>query len=156
MSQSSKWTKDKRPWLKDVHEERKQRSFQLGKQTIDALVAEGSSVTLSKIREKSKDIDPDNKCIHPNTVKSNEELYEYYKARSRTFKIQHTNRRTTSQGSFDTVFRRINPERDLTNVRHKYMKMSKAELVERLIQAEQFIAKNHQKWTAKHFEQYQK
>jgi hypothetical protein len=46
MSQLSTLTNEDRPWLHIVHEKKKERSFKLGKTTIDALVKEGISVTL--------------------------------------------------------------------------------------------------------------
>lgn len=51
-------------------------------------------------------------------------------------------------------FRRINPDRNLKNVENKFMKLSKKERVERLIQAEQYIADNNKIWVANHFEMF--
>lgn len=157
MSQRSNSPTDNRPWLRDVHEERKQRSLQIGQATIDALVAERTPVTLKNIHERSKELDWEGKGIHPNTIKTNPTLYEYYKEHSKTYKQKHSKRRiVVPDVGDDTVFRRIKLERDLTNVRLQYRKMSKAELVERLIHAEQFIANNHKKWTAMQFEKFRK
>lgn len=161
MNQLSTLTHDDRPWLHIVHEKKKERSFQLGKKAIDALMKEGISVTLKSIHEKSRELDAKGKGIHPNTVKSNELLYGYYKLHSKTYKQKQKKKQKKKPPSpinlsIDTVLRRINPERDHTHVRQKYMKLSKHELVERLIHAEQFIASNHQKWTAQFFENFSK
>lgn len=70
MSQLSNITPSgNRPWLKSVHEQRKERSIQLGIQAIDALVADKTPVTLKNIHEKSKELDSNGKGIHSNTIK---------------------------------------------------------------------------------------
>lgn len=40
------------------------------------------------------------------------------------------------------------------NAQRKYMKLSKKELAQRLILAEQYIAENNSKWVANYFEMY--
>jgi hypothetical protein len=49
---------------------------------------------------------------------------------------------------------KISPDRNISNVRTKYMKLSKPELVERIIKIEQFMANNQKKWVSKYFEQF--
>ncbi|MEB2302734.1 site-specific integrase [Lysinibacillus xylanilyticus] len=44
--------------------------------------------------------------------------------------------------------------RDLTNARKKYMQLSKDELVNRLIEVEQYVAENQQRWVINQFEQF--
>lgn len=153
MSQISTLKNDDFPWLHEVHEKNKARSFEIGKSAIDSLVKEGKSVTLNNIHNKSKEIDPVGKGIHPNTIKTNELLYTYYKEYSRTYKQRQTKKAPTRQKVIRAAdLRRLNPQRDLVNLHQKYMKLTKQELVSRLIQAEQFIAENHSKWTASIFE----
>ncbi|PGD49328.1 hypothetical protein COM38_26935 [Bacillus toyonensis] len=48
--------------------------------------------------------------------------------------------------------RKIKPNRNVKNTKRKYMKLSKQELVQRLILAKQYIADNNTKWVASHFE----
>ncbi|QRG67401.1 hypothetical protein [Brevibacillus choshinensis] len=155
MNQISTFTNDERPWLRAVHEKKKTRSVQLGKSAIDSLVKEGKPVTLNNIHNRSKELDPTGKGIHPNTIKTNEELFDYYKQHSHTHKQRQTNKPPSSLNMpQDTHLRRINPNRNLVHLRQKYMKLTKQELVARLIQAEQFIAENQTKWTASMFEQF--
>jgi hypothetical protein len=157
LSRISTLTNNDRPWLHTVHEKKKDRSFQLGKTTIDVLVQEGIPVTLKNIHEKSSELDSTGKGIHPNTVSSNDQLYEYYKQFSKTYKQKQTKKSPpTINLTNETVLIRLNSERDLTHVRQKYMKLSKHELVERLIQAEQFIANNHNNWSAQLFDKFTK
>lgn len=144
-----------RPWLKTVHEQRKRRSIQLGIRTINTLVADGIPVTWKNIQGKSKEIDSEGKGIHSNTIKRNEELYSYYKQHSRTFKVKQVKKKPLSSLTFDeSTIRKLSPDRNLSNVRTKYMKLSKEELVARLIQTEQYVALNQKKWIASHFEMF--
>jgi hypothetical protein len=144
-----------RPWLHAIHEKKKERSFELGKTTIDALVEEGMPVTLKNIHERSRVLDPIERGIHPNTVKTNEQLFEYYKQHSKTYKQKQRKMKLPQIKSFnDADLRKINPDRDLYLARQKYMKLSKHELVEKLIQTEQFIAINQKKRAIQMFKKF--
>ena len=124
-------------WLNVVHEQRKNRSIQLGIKTIDSLIKEGVSITDKSIHERPKEIDSEGKGIHSNTIKRNEELYAYYKEYSRTYKVSQVRKKPLAPSTFDEAnIRRISPERNVSNVRTKYMKLSKEELVNKLIEVE--------------------
>jgi len=112
-------------------------------------------VTYKNIQEKSKKLDSNGKGIHPNTIKTNEELYSYYKQHSRTYKIKQVKKKTLQHSTFDeSTIRRISPDRNLINIRRKYMKLSKEELIDMLIQIEQYVALNQNKWVASHFQKF--
>ncbi|RID87374.1 hypothetical protein D1970_05480 [Mesobacillus zeae] len=51
-------------------------------------------------------------------------------------------------------FENIKTDRDLAALQIRYKKMSKAELINRLIAAEQYIVDNNQKWVYEQFENY--
>lgn len=143
---------DKHQWLDKVHQQRKKRSVSIGIQTIDFLVAQGIPVTYHNISEHSKAFDDKGKGIHMNTIKRNEKLHAYYQQHSRTYKLKNTRKRSVMPSKFDeTALRRISSERDLNNVKKKYMQLSKEELVNRLIAVEQYVAENHQRWVANQF-----
>lgn len=156
MNQSSERIhSDKRQWLDKVHQQRKERSVSIGIQTIDFLVEQGIPVTYHNIWEHSKAFDDKEKGIHINTIKRNEELYEYYKKHSRTFKVKNARKKPVKPSKFDeSTLRRISPERELTNVRKKYMQLSKDELINRLIEVEQYVAENQRRWISNQFEQF--
>ncbi|HDX9578102.1 TPA: hypothetical protein ROX88_001624 [Bacillus pseudomycoides] len=147
-------SKDNRTWLKEVHESRNQRSLLLGKKAIDLLVKQNLPVTLKTVSEKSKEIDPEGKGIHPNTIRTNESLYECYKQHSLTYKQKGNNKSMKTNFNTDIDFRKIKPNRSVKNTQRKYMKLSKKELVQRLLLAEQYIADNNIKWVTKHFETF--
>ncbi|WP_242218656.1 hypothetical protein [Bacillus cereus group sp. BfR-BA-01380] len=150
-------SKDNRTWLKKVHESRSQRSLLLGKEAIDLLVKQNLPVTLKTVSEKSKEINPEGKGIHRNTISTNQELNAYYKQHSETYKKKSNSNKSAQKRSvaFTPVdYRRIRSERSIKNTERKYMKMSKKELVQRLILAEQYIAENNSKWVANYFEMF--
>lgn len=150
-------SKDNRTWLKEVHESRSQRSLFLGKEAIDLLVKQNLSVTLKTVSEKSKEIDPEGRGIHRNTISTNQELNGYYKQHSKTYKKKSNSNKSAQKRSvaFTPVdYRRIRSDRNLENTERKYMNMSKKEIVQRLILAEQYIAENNKAWAGKQFEQF--
>ncbi|HGA0510732.1 TPA: hypothetical protein ACIQMB_003631 [Bacillus pacificus] len=151
-------SKNNRAWLKEVYESRSHRSFLLGKEAINLLVKENLPVTLKTVSEKSKEVDSEGKGIHSNTIMTNPKLNEYYKQHSKTYKQKSNSNHSLQKCSvaFTSVdYRRIRADRSIENTERKYMKMSKKELVQRLILAEQYIAENNEVWVAKQFEQFQ-
>ena len=148
---------NERPWLTQNHKNSKERSVQLGKEAIDYLLDNQLGVTLQSIADTSKKIDPKGSGIHPNTVRTNEELYSLYKQHSLTYKQKksvRTIRQSPSKVQESIDYRRLTKDRDINQVQAKYMKMSKKELVQRLVQSEQYIAENNRIWVAQHFEKY--
>lgn len=147
-----------RLWLQENHQKRSNRSVEMGKQAIDLLIKNGEPVTYSNVAKISKEIDPEGKGIHPNTIRTNEQLHEYYKEYSLTYKQKVSSKNTKPNMNADMEdidFRKIKLNRSVENTQRKYMKLSKKELVQRLFLAEQYIAENNSNWVAKHFEMFQ-
>ncbi|OUA51231.1 hypothetical protein [Bacillus thuringiensis] len=150
-------SRNNRTWLNGVYESRSQRSLLLGKGAIDLLVKQNLPVTLKTVSEKSKEIDSEGKGIHPNTITTNSELNEYYKQHSKTYKKKSNSNQSLQKRSaaFPPVdYRRISAERNIENANRKYMKMSKKELVQRLLLAEQYIAENNRTWIEEQFKKF--
>ncbi|MEB2293323.1 hypothetical protein [Priestia megaterium] len=148
---------NERPWLTQNHKNSKERSVQLGKEAIDYLLHNQLGVTLQSIADTTKKLDPQGSGIHSNTVRTNEELYALYKQHSLTYKQKKSSRTiqqlpSNNQESID--YRRLMKNRNINQIQAKYMKMSKKELVQRLLQAEQYIAENNRTWVAQHFETF--
>jgi|GEM_PF-2140429 len=142
-------------WLEKVHKQRSERSVSIGIETIDMLVKQGIPVTYRNISEYSKQFDKKGKGIHPNTIKRNNELHTYYQKHSKTYKVNKVRKKTVEPSEFDeSTLRRISPERDVNGVKRKYMQLTKEELVNRLIEIEQYVAENHKRWVASQFEQF--
>ncbi|MDR6717386.1 hypothetical protein [Paenibacillus sp. 2003] len=147
--------KIQKPWLNELYTLRKNRTFELGKAAIDELLDQGIKISYRKISEMSKELDKEKKGIHPNSIKSNSALYNYYeentqlkrktkKSLSASFKNELSLKKYTS----------IKINRDLNSLKNRYMKLEKNELVELLINAEQYIAENNQKWIVAQFESF--
>lgn len=146
---------DNRQWLEKVHQQRKERSVSIGVETIDILVNRGIPVTYHNISKHSKQLDPQGKGIHPNTIKRNDDLYAYYKEHSKTFKVNKVRKKPIETPKFDeSSLRKISPKRDINLVKTKYKKLTKEELVNRLIAVEQYVAQNQKRWVANQFEQF--
>lgn len=147
--------KTKKPWLDNVYLQRKDRTFELGKKSIDELKKQGIKISYRKIAEISKLIDEEKKGIHPNSIKSNPELYNYYKE---NVQIKLKTKKTLSASFKSEVSSRkynlIKQDRDLAALRRRYMKYKKNELIELLINAEQYIAENNQRWIVSQFEKF--
>ncbi|MGV7116679.1 hypothetical protein [Paenibacillus kyungheensis] len=147
--------KNKKPWLDSIYLKRKNRTFELGKRSIDELIKQGIKISYRKIAELSKKIDNENKGIHPNSIKSNPELYDYYKENT---KIKLKTKKSLS-ASFKTEvsarkYNLIKSNRDIPALRRRYMKYKKNELIELLINAEQYIADSNQRWIVSQFEKF--
>lgn len=146
-----------RPWLKDNHLASSQRVVKLGQTVIDLLVKASRPVTLSSISEESKKIDTKGKGIHENTIRTNKELYDYYKQHSTTYKRKQNSNKTSSKNFSsieDTDYQKLIHERDPGYLKKKYMKLTKEELVQKLIHAEQYIVENNKNWITNHFEKF--
>ncbi|MDF2651520.1 MAG: hypothetical protein K0Q73_7325 [Paenibacillus sp.] len=54
-----------------------------------------------------------------------------------------------------SIFKKVREERDLNRVKRRYMKLTKSELVELLIQSEQYMAQNNKLLLKVEFKKYQ-
>lgn len=83
-------------------------------------------------------------------------MYEYYKQHSLTYKQKENSKNVKPilNNDLDIDFRKVKPNRNVDNAQRKYMKLSKKELVQRLILAEQYIAEYNSKWVANYFEMF--
>ncbi|KQL53011.1 hypothetical protein AN964_05455 [Heyndrickxia shackletonii] len=149
-------SKNDRPWLKESHKKRSNRSVDIGKGAIDSLIKKGKLITYTNVAIASKEIDPEGKGIHPNTIRTNEQLYDYYKQHSLTYKQNQNSKniKPTLNTDIDIDFRNIKPNRNEKNTKRNYMKLSKKELVDRLFYAEQYIVEENSEWVASHFEKF--
>lgn len=159
LNSGSNNSNNNRQWLDDARQKRSLRTTELGKKAKDELVAKHQEVTYFNIAQKSKEIDPTGRGIHVNTIRTNMELSNYYKEYSSTFKkyvAMRALRRTKKEVSTALNFSDIKTDRNIQDVRKRYKRMSKEELVERLILAEQFISEQVQTWIVEQFGEFPK
>lgn len=153
MSRSSKSSRavghDERPWLEGVYQQRQRRTVELVKQSVDALRAAKKTVSLSSIEAKSKELDPDKRGVHRNTIIGNQEARAYYKKYSH-WKPRNRSRpsqiKKASENIPAGVRLRVKVNRDVNVARQRYHKLTKTELVERLLLVEQSYAEAEEIW----------
>ena len=159
MNQNSSLRKIK-SGLEEEYEARRTNTLKLGQKAIDALLVEGEEVTLHNVSRRTKELDEQGKGIHFNTIRNHEELYEYYKKNSKSYRKKqkelekHLPYRENKKNSF-REFEHLKSERNVKHVYRQYMRLTKAELVNRLIEAEQYIAEGNQKYLKNLFETYE-
>ena len=90
---------------------------------------------MSNIAQISKQIDPEKKGIHTNTIRTNPEAHAYYFKHSKTY-IKAMNRSKQQKKNKEVAttenFENIKHNRNLATLQIRYKKMSKEELVNRL------------------------
>ncbi len=89
----------------------------------------------------SKEIDPQGKGIKKAGVLGNKGAYSYYQKYSTTFQMaQGRKHPPMRKGRQPAQPPRIDPDRDVNRTRQRYLKQSRADLVERLLSVEQAYA----------------
>src|SRR5438270_13877730 len=96
LSVSNTPIRDTRPWLKQVHEAKRQRTVELVKLTGDRLVQEGKIVTIEAICRLSPELDPLNKGVKKSSVLDNPAAHEYYRAHSSSYQAMRGRKRLSS------------------------------------------------------------
>ena len=135
-----------RPWLKEkVYDVKRKRTVDLVKSSIDSLVKNQQPVSLASVVARSRQIDPAGKGISEAAILHNQDARCYYQQhrswRSRSGK--RARKHTVYTGNVAAL---VKAERDLARVRYRYLKLSKAELVERLLALEQEHASLQETW----------
>jgi hypothetical protein len=134
-----------RPWLKKIHEAKRQRTVELVRLTVDRLVQEGKTVTIEAICRLSPDLDPLNKGVKKSSILDNPVAHEYYRAHSSSYQTMHGRKRLPTRKKQELAqLPHIDPNRDEQRVRYRYLRHTKAELVERLLYMEQAYAQSQQ------------
>ncbi|GAE36315.1 hypothetical protein JCM9157_3476 [Halalkalibacter akibai JCM 9157] len=127
------------PRLEEKHNKNYQRTLLLGKAAIDKLRKENKEITYKSIAEETKNLDSEKKGIHSNSVKRNADLYNYYKSHSNTYarkKALEERKKSYKIKSKPKGFEHIKPDRNKADVRKKLNRLTKKELIEHIIEAE--------------------
>lgn len=125
-------------WLQEqVYAPKRQRTVDLVRQSVDALLKEKERISLAAVVVKSKELDFEHRGISESAILNNQEARSYYE--------QYRSWRGTPR-------KRAKPQvvaksgRDEQRVRRCYLRMSKEALVERLITAERTVAEQRERW----------
>lgn len=141
-------------WLQEkVYLPKIERTVSLVKASVDALVEANQPVSKATVVEKSKELDPDGRGVSPSAIKRNPDAYAYYE-QHRSYKppasnaaiVRSSKRSPVANASPEPKVGWIKPGRDLQRVRQRYLRLSKAELVEQLLQVEQGLVEQQELW----------
>jgi hypothetical protein len=102
-------------------------------------------VSLAAISARSKEIDPDGTGISEAAILKNKEARIYYE-QHRSWKAASGSRPRTWGPDAVRVPAQIKSDRDAAHVRYRYLKLTKAELVERLLAVENAHAVLQERW----------
>ncbi len=147
-NQEANEPKKPHPWLLKHYEEKRERTARLVKASVDQLVKEGKIVTIDAICRVSPGLDPEGRGVKKSAILENPEAHGYYREHSTSYQTAKSrNRRIVRKGAASALAAqplRIDPQRDVERVRYRYIQMTKAEIVERLLIVEQAYAEAHQ------------
>lgn len=142
-------------WLETLYEAKRLRTTSLVRQSVDALVEQRRAdrgktrISLAAIVAQSKKRDPTGNGISQSAILSNDEARRYYE-RHRTSEGNRRKRRHRDTAA--PVGPPVKIDRDMMRARCRYKRMSKPELVERLLAVEQAYAEGQDRWLKAHDE----
>ncbi len=128
-----------------MYEPLRQRTIQLVRQSVDALLKGKQRVSLSTIALKSKELDPDHRGISESAILDNQEARAYYEQH----RSWHGGRQKQTKPPYSALPaspRLVKPGRDELRVRQRYLPMSKEALAKRLIATERLMAEQRERW----------
>ncbi len=134
------------PWLEEkVYTKLRQRTVELVKGSVDALLKDKQRISLATIAGKSKELDPEHRGVSESAILDNQEArtyYEQYRSWQGIRKKQARPAVVTQPASPGSVKR----DRDERRVRQRYLRMSKEALVARLLAVERISAEERARW----------
>lgn len=140
--------KQPHPWLLKHYEEKRQRTINLVKASVNQLLAEKRTVTIEAICQKSVELDSEGRGVKKSSIFKNPAAHAYYREHSDSYQAAQVRKRHRTGKNKVTpppaTSLHIDPNRDVEWVRYRYLQMSKADLVERLLSVEQAYAEVHQ------------
>ncbi len=137
-------------WLDaTVYAPKRQRTFDLVKRAVDALVEQRKQdgmtrISLNSIVAMAKQQDPAGQGIAHTSILENEEAYAYYK-KFRTTRPPKQYQPTSRKGATAPV---IKVDRDQSRVRQRYMKWNRTDLVNQLLSVEQQYVEQQERYLA--------
>ncbi len=134
------------PWLEEkVYMKLRQRTIDLVRQSVDALLQDKQRVSLATVAAKSKELDPEHRGISESAILDNPEARAYYEHR-RSWRGSARKRAKPLAMTTPVSPGLVKPGRDEQRVRQRYLRMSKETLVDRLIATERTVAEQRERW----------
>ena len=141
-------SKQPHPWLLKHYEEKRQRTVSLVKAAVDRLLTEKQKVTIEAICRTSVELDAEGRGVKKSAIMENPDAHAYYREHSDSYRAAQARKQQMIRKGKSTPRPaqplRIDPKRDRERVRYRYLQMTKADLVERLLSVEQAYADVHQ------------
>ncbi len=128
--------------------------MRLVKAAVDQLVEERQTVTIEAICRTSSTLDPEGRGVKKSAILENPEAHAYYRQHSTSYQKMKQRARKPKRKSSSPVPQtlRIDPNRDVDRARYRYLQLTKAEMVERLLTVEQAFAEAQQQLAQLQFE----
>jgi hypothetical protein len=136
------------PWLEEkVYVRLRQRTFDLVKRSVDALLKDKQRISLSTIVARSKELDTEGsgQGISESAILDNQEARAYYE-QHRSWQGSSRKRAKPLAVTSPVSPGAVKPSRDEQRVRQRYLRMNKEALIERLITAERSLAEQRDRW----------
>ncbi len=128
-----------------MYEPLRQRTIQLVRQSVDALLKGKQRVSLSTIALKSKELDPDHRGISESAILANQEARTYYE-QHRSWHGGRQKQTKPPRSAPPASPGLVKPGRNEQRVRQRYLRMGKEALTDRLIAAERTMAEQRERW----------
>ena len=128
-----------------MYEPLRQRTVQLVRQSVDALLKDKQRVSLSTIALKSKERDPAHRGISESAILDNQEARAYYE-QHRSWRGSRKKQTKPPVGAPSASPGLVKAGRNEQRVRQRYLRMGKEALAERLITAERMVAAQRERW----------
>jgi hypothetical protein len=136
------------PWLEEkVYTKLRQRTSDLVKRSVDALLKNQQRVSLATVATKSKEVDPEHRGISESAILDNPEARAYYE-QHRSWQGNRKRRAKPLAVASPAQPGPVKPDRNEQRVRQRYLRMSKEALVKRLISVERTSAEARERWLA--------
>ncbi len=137
---------DAYPWLEEkVYAPLRQRTVDLVRRSVDALLKGKQRVSLATVTAKSRELDPEHRGISESAILDNREARVYYE-QHRTWQGLRKKRAKPIVMTSPVTSGQVKPHRDEQRARQRYLRMSKGALVERLLTVERTFAEQRERW----------
>jgi hypothetical protein len=130
-------------WLGAIYTARRERTAHLVRTSIETLQKERKPVSIASVVAVSPQLDPLGRGVSESALLHNPEARADYEVH-RTWKRSRSGRVAPPGRSSEPTS--VKPDRDLTRARLRYLRLSKRELVERLLAVEQACGEHEQRW----------
>lgn len=130
-------------WLEEIYNSRKNRTVSITQKSIDLLISRQEKISLNNIIKISREIDA--KGISHTAILNNNEARKLYE----TYRNWVPTKRKLSKGIPDesNLYNlNIKTDRNLSSVKKRLLKLTKIQLMERLLIVEEAYALLHKKW----------